>query len=147
MANHIHVVQSFGSFLFVVCAEHGIKLNCTGRCQPNGSAQIWRSPLGHAVLAALKLTGLSYRWIKSRIGQQLVRGRKPGDISDLTEYGCCQNNTNPGNGSQLGIKFFEKRSNLLFYCGRLFSVRIAVRICPKNSSTLCLLFRIFGNKF
>lgn len=66
-------------------------------------------PLGHAVLAALKLTRLFYRWTKSRIGQQLVRGRKPGDIARFAQYGCCQNNTNSGNGCQLGIKLFEKR--------------------------------------
>lgn len=89
MTNHIHVVQSFGSFLFIVSSKHWIKPNRAGRCQSNGSAQVWRASLGHAVLATLKLTGLSNGWIKSRVGQQFVCGRKSRDITNLTEYSCC----------------------------------------------------------
>ena len=38
MPDHIHVVQSFGPFLFIVGPKHWIKLNRSGRCQPNSSA-------------------------------------------------------------------------------------------------------------
>ena len=40
MANRIHVMQSFGVFLFVIGSKHGIKLDGTGKCPPDGSAQI-----------------------------------------------------------------------------------------------------------
>ena len=37
MANHIHVMQTFGYFLFVIGLKHRITMHCYRGCQPNGT--------------------------------------------------------------------------------------------------------------
>ena len=66
------------------------------------------------------VSGLFHFWIQPRIGRQLVRRGKAGDVPDLTEDDGAQHRANTGDGSEGGVKLGEQfRNSFLQYGGRI----------------------------
>lgn len=79
------VVFSLRSLLSEISSKVRVPVADTFGCVVKGIAQIARAPFLHVRVAILELSGLVSRRRHPSIGQQLVRGIKPSEVSYFTK--------------------------------------------------------------